>query len=109
MKAGTGVTASIAAIAGSVATMACCLPIGLAAGAVVYGISAFFWKLRPWLLMLSVVLIAIGFWQQRRAKVCAVRSRWVGQALLWTALGLVLVMTLFPQQIAGFIADHLFR
>jgi hypothetical protein len=52
---------------------------------------------------------SIGFWQQRRAEQCAVRGRFLGQMLLWTAVAIVLAMILFPQQIAGFLADHLYR
>ena len=47
--------------------------------------------------------------QQRRAKQCAVKGRLIGQFLLWTAVAIVLVMILFPQQIAGFLADHFYR
>jgi len=69
----------------------------------------FFATLRPWFLGLSVVLIGVGFWQQHRAKQCAVRGRWIGNVLLWSAVAVVLGMFLFPQQIAGFIADGFYR
>jgi hypothetical protein len=58
--------------------------------------------------VLSVALLGFGFWQQRRAKLCAVKGRLVGQLLLWVGVAIVLGMILFPQQIAGFIADHLY-
>jgi hypothetical protein len=109
MKQSTGLTAAMAAIAGSVSTMACCLPLGFAAAAGAASASVFFWKLRPWLLAISVALIALGFWQQRAAKLCALKTRWIGQAFLWAAVVIVIIMTVFPQQIAGFMADHLFR
>jgi len=64
--------------------------------------------LRLWFLGLSVVFIAVGFWQQRRAKQCAVRGRWLGNLLLWVALLVVIGMVLFPQQLAGFIADRFY-
>jgi hypothetical protein len=109
MKQGTGVSASLTAITAAIATMACCLPLGFA-GAVGVGLaSAFFTTLRPWLSGLSVVLIGFGFWQQYRAKKCAVRGRWIGNVLLWTALIVVVGMILFPQQIAGVIADRLWK
>ena len=53
---------------------------------------------------LQVGLIGFGFWQQRRAKQCSVKGKRVGELLLWTAVVTVLVMILFPQQIAGFLA-----
>jgi hypothetical protein len=104
----TGVSTSILAILGSLATIGCCLPIGFAAALGAGAASAFFTTLRPWLLGLSVAFIAIGFWQQRRAKQCAVQGRWLGNLLLWAAVFVVTGMVLFPQQIAGFIADRFY-
>jgi len=107
MKQGTGISASVGTILSSLATMACCLPIAFAAAIGAAGASAFLLKSRPWFLGLSIVLLAFGFWQQRRAQQCAIKGRIVGQLLLWTAVIVVLGMILFPQQIAGFIADRL--
>lgn len=107
MKQGTGASASVAAMVSSIATIACCLPLGFAAALGAGAASAFFSALRPWLLALSVVFIGLGFWQQRRAKQCSLRGRWIGRCLLWAAVIVVSVMILFPQQIAGFIADRL--
>lgn len=109
MKQGTGISASFAAILSAVATISCCLPLGFA-GAVGVGVAgAFFTTLRPWLLGLSVVLIGFGFWQQYRAKQCTVRGRWLGNVLLWAAVVVVVGMILFPQQIAGVIANRFWR
>src|SRR5258708_2612620 len=109
MKQAPGTSASLTAIMAAVATISCCLPLGFA-GALGMGLaSAFFTTLRPWLLGLSMALIGFGFWQQHRAKQCAVRGRWVGNVLLWTALLVVVGMILFPQQIAGVIADRFWR
>ena len=106
MKQGPGISASLAAITAAVAMISCCLPIGFA-GAIGLGFAgAFFTSLRPWLLGLSVAAMVFGFWQQHRAKQCAVRHRWIGNVLLWTALIVVLGTILFPQQIAGLIADQ---
>ena len=109
MRAGTGLSASLAAILSSLATMACCVPLGFAAAIGAAGASAFLLRFRPWFLVLSVALIGLGFWQQRRAKQCAVKGRLIGKLLLWTAVAVVLAVLLFPQQIAGFLADHLYR
>lgn len=106
MKQGTGMTASLAAILSSVATISCCLPLGFAAALGAGAASAFFTALRPWLLGLSVVLLGLGFWQQHRAKQCAVRGRLLGNVVLWAAVVVVVGMILFPQQIAGFVADR---
>lgn len=109
MKQGTGTSASVAAILSAIATISCCLPLGFA-GALGIGLaSAFFTTLRPWLLGLSVLLIALGFWQQHRAKQCALRGRWIGNVLLWAAVVVVAAMILFPQQIAAMIADRFLK
>jgi hypothetical protein len=107
VKPGSGASVSVGAIVSSLATLVCCLPLAFAAAIGAAGASAFLLKFRPWFLVLSVVLLGIGFWQQRRAKQCAVRGRVLGQVLLWTAVVVVGGMVLFPQQIAGFIADRL--
>lgn len=107
MRSGTGFSASLAAIVSSLATMACCVPFGFAAAIGAAGASAFLLRFRSWFLLLSVAMIGLGFWQQRRAKQCAVKGRVIGQFLLWAAVAILLAMILFPQQIAGFLADHL--
>jgi hypothetical protein len=53
-------------------SISCCLPLGFAAALGAGAVSAFFVTLRPWLLGMSLVLIGFGFWQQHRAKQCAV-------------------------------------
>jgi len=107
LKQGTGISASLTAILSSFAALSCCLPFGFAVALGTGAASAFFTTLRPWLLGISVVLIGFGFWQQRRATQCSVRGRKVGQVLLWWAVVVVVAMILFPQQIAGFLADHI--
>src|SRR5215472_1282493 len=106
LKQGTGISVSVAAILSSIATMSCCLPLGFAAALGAGAASAFFTVLRPWLLGLSVGLIALGFWQQRSATQCSVWGRRVGQLLLWASVVVTLGMILFPQEIAAFIADR---
>jgi hypothetical protein len=106
LKQGTGISASVAAILSSFASLSCCLPFSFAVALGTGAASAFLTTLRPWLLATSVGLIGLGFWQQRRATQCAVKGQIVGQVLLWAALAVVLGMILFPQQIAGFLADH---
>ncbi len=107
MKQATGASASVAAIISSIATIGCCLPFGFAAAMGAGAASAFVTTLRPWFLGLSIVLLGFGFWQQHRAKACAVRGRLLSNVLLWAAVVVVLGMILFPQEIAAFIADKL--
>ncbi len=107
MKQGSGISASVGAILSSLATMGCCLPLGFAGALGAAGASAFVQKFRPWLLAISIVLLGIGFWQQRRAKLCSLKRNYLSAVLLWTAVVFVVAMIVFPQEIAGFIADHL--
>ena len=107
MKQGSGISASLGAIVSSLATMGCCLPLGFAGALGAAGASAFLQRFRPLLLALSIVFLGVGFWQQRRAKLCAVKRSYLSTVLLWTAVVLVVAMIVFPQEIAGFIADHL--
>jgi len=109
LKQGTGISSSLAAILGSIATISCCLSLGFAAALGAGAAGAFFAVLRPWLLGFSVGFIVLGFWQQRRATQCSIRARRIGQVLLWTSVVVVLGMILFPQEIAAFIADRFAR
>jgi hypothetical protein len=109
MRQSSGISASLGAIFSSLATMGCCLPLGFAGALGAAGASAFVQKFRPWLLALSIVLLGIGFWQQRRARLCSVKRSYLSAVLLCTAVVLVAGMVVFPQEIAAFIADHLSR
>ena len=94
--------ASIAAIGSVLAASSCCLPIlpfVFAAGFA--GTSALLTVLRPYLLALSVVFIAYGFYQARRAKQCDCRPSIFSSALLWTSAVFVVVSILFPQVLAN--------
>jgi len=106
MRQGSGISASLGAIVSSLATMGCCLPLGFAGALGAAGASAFLQRFRPWLLALSIVFLGVGFWQQRRARLCAVKRSYLSTVLLWTAVVFVVAMVVFPQEIAGFIADH---
>jgi hypothetical protein len=107
MKQAAGISASLGAIVSSIATIGCCLPLAFAAAFGTGTASVWLTALRPWLLGLSVGLIGLGFWQQRRAKQCAVRGRILGKVFLWMAVMVVAGMILFPQQVAALIANTL--
>lgn len=105
-KQGSVISASLGAILSSLATIGCCFPLGFAGALGAAGAGAFLQRYRSWFLGLSVVLLAVGFWQQRRATRCSVRRSYLSVVLLWTAVAFVVAMFAFPQEIAGFIADH---
>ena len=99
---------SIAALGSLAAAMSCCLPVGTflaAAGAA--GAARILAPFRPWLVGLSILLLAIGFVRTYRGAQCAVRRSRFSVAVLWISAALVVGMLLFPQVIAGFLADRL--
>jgi hypothetical protein len=107
MSGGKGITASMAAMVSALAMIGCCVPLGFLAALGAAGASTFLATARPWLLELSVLLLGVGFVQQYRGARCGVKRSRLSVVLLWTATAVVLVMVLFPQAIAGFLADHL--
>ena len=102
------VVASVAALGSVIAASSCCLPLLpflFAAGAA--GTSAFFAQLRPYLLILSVLLIAFGFYKSWRAKQCNCNPSRTTTFLLWFSAIVVFVFIFFPQVIANLVADLL--
>src|SRR6266566_4480387 len=78
------IVASLAAFGSVLLASSCCLPLLpflFAAGAA--GTSAFFVKVRPFLLAASVLLIAFGFYQRWRAKQCSYQPNLLSAILLW--------------------------
>src|SRR5260370_41965209 len=72
------VVASLAALGSVIAASSCCLPLLpflFAAGAA--STSAFVWQLRPYLLVLSVLLIAFGFYKTWRAETFLCNKHWI--------------------------------
>jgi len=67
------------------------------------GTSAFLSEVRPYLLVGSILFIAFGFYQARRARKCN-RTSTVALVLLCVSAGFVLMSILFPQIIANAIA-----
>ena len=106
MSQSKGIAASLGAITSLLASLACCLPFGAVAALGLAGASTFASALRPWFLGISVASLGLGFWQQRRARQCSVRTSRLSVSLLWIATAVVAAMILFPQEVAGFIADH---
>jgi hypothetical protein len=106
-SSGTAI-ASLAALGSVVVASSCCLPLLpflFAAGAA--GTSAFVAQLRPYLLVLSVLLIAFGFYKSWRAKQCDCKPSRISTFLLWFSAFLVFVFIFFPQLIANVVADLL--
>ena len=109
-KSGSRSTAvvSLAALGSVVATSSCCLPLlpfVFAAGAA--GTSAFIAQLRPYLLVLSVLLIAFGLYKSWRAKQCNCKPSRISTFILWFSAIVVFLFIFFPQVIANLVADLL--
>lgn len=102
------VFASVGALASVIAASSCCLPLLpflFAAGTA--GISAFVGKLRPYLLLISVLLIAFAFYKSWRARQCNCKPNRFSTMLLWFSAFVVFVFIFFPQVIANLIANIL--
>lgn len=100
------VLASLAALGSAVLASSCCLPLlPFIAAAGAAGSSAFFVKLRPFLVAASLGFVALGFLQGWREKQCGRKpSRW-STVLLWFSAIVVVAFTFFPQGLANLIAD----
>lgn len=110
VRSGTGALAGLAAIGSVLAASSCCLPLlpfmmaaGLAGG------SALLSAVQPLLLAASVLFIALGFYQARRAGKCKRRPSPISSVLLWLSAGFVFVSILFPQVMANAAAGLLAR
>ena len=97
--------APAAAILAALSALACCLPFGLVGALGLATVSVWIAPLRPWLLAVSVLLLALGFWQiYRRGNQCKARRSRVSVAVFWLAVVIVLLVTVFPQLIANWLA-----
>jgi len=96
--------APAAATVSALATLACCLPLGIAGAAGALGLSVALASLRPWLLGLSAVLLTVGFIQLYRGqRVCRRRSR-LSLILFGVSAAVVAGVLAFPQKIAEWMA-----
>lgn len=98
-----GVTA--AAIIAALSALVCCLPFGIVGAFGLASASVWIAPLRPWLLGAAVLLLVVGFCQiYRRGKQCSTQRSRVSVALFWVAVVVVVLVTIFPQLIANWLA-----
>jgi hypothetical protein len=104
--ADTSKGAAFGALAALFAGLSCCLPVGtLLAAAGLAGASSVLVAASGWLMLASAALVGVAVVQAWRRRACDTRhSRW-SAILAWTSAGFVVFSLLFPQVIAGFIAD----
>ena len=104
----SAVVASLGALASVIAASSCCLPLLpflLAAGTA--GMSAFVARARPYLLVISVLLIGFAFYKSWRARQCNRKPSRISTCLLWFSAIVVFVFIFFPQAIANLLANSL--
>ena len=98
--------APVAAAVSALATLVCCLPVGIAAAAATASLGAIVSGYRSWFLGASALLLVIGIVQVRAQRGCATRTGG-SMAILAVSGTIVLLVALFPQVLAGLIADWL--
>lgn len=103
-----GAVAALSAVASVLAAATCCLPVlpfALAAGTAGTArfLSSSVGTLRPYLLALSVALIALGFYRSRRANQCNCKPSALSQVVLWLSALIVVISILLPQAFADLI------
>ena len=100
--------AATSAVGSVLAATTCCLPIlpfVLAAGTAGSAafLSSFIGVLRPYLLGASVFLVALGFYQSRRASRCNCKPSIPSQIILWMSALIVAISILLPQAFADLV------
>src|SRR5258708_15160739 len=98
--------AAISAIGSVLAAATCCLPVlpfVLAAGTAGSAafVSSFVSALRPYLLAVSVLFIALGVYQSRRASRCNFEPSLLSQVVLWVSALIFAISILLPQPFAS--------
>jgi len=96
--------APVAAAVSALATLACCLPLGIAGAVGALGLSVALAALRPWLLGIAAVLLVVGFIQLYRGqRACRPRSRF-SLVLFCISAAVVVGVLVFPQKVAEWMA-----
>jgi hypothetical protein len=100
-------TTPLAAIGMALAAFACCVPLGFAGALGVLTVSSLFTTLQPWFLTVATLLLAATALQSYRAqRTCQRRRSRFSLAVLGLSATVVLLVLLFPQRVAGWIADY---
>jgi hypothetical protein len=99
--------APAAAVISALSTLSCCLPLGIAAAAGAAGLGVLEEPLRPWLIGLSIALLGVGFTQLCRSRGACQRLSPASVAVFWFSAIVVLATLVFPQDLAGVLADLL--
>jgi hypothetical protein len=100
--------APLAAVGVALAALACCVPLGLAGALGVFMLGGFFDAFEPYFLTAATFLLAVGAFQIHQAqKSCRRVSLRFSLAVLGLSGTVVVGVLLFPQTVAGLIADYI--
>ena len=95
------VTAAVTALS----TLLCCVPTSFAAAVATTSLGVFVADHQGWFLAASVLLIALGVVQLRRATACSTGPKRTSAMLLALSAVIVVAVIFFPQVLAGLMAD----
>ena len=101
------VTERLAPVAGAIsalATLACCLPLGIAGAVGALGLSVALEALRPWLIGIAVLLLSVGLVQLYRGQRKCQRRSPLSLILFGLSAAIVLAIMIFPQKVAELLA-----
>ncbi len=97
--------APAAAILAALSALVCCLPFGIVGALGLASMSVWIAPLRSWLLGAAALLLVLGSCQiYRRGKQCRTHRSPISVALFWVAVAVVVLVTVFPQLIANWLA-----
>jgi len=96
----TPITAALSALA----SLACCLPLGIAGAVGALGLSVALEALRPWLIGIAVILLGVGLFQLYRGQRKCQRRSPVSLILFGVSATVVLAVMIFPQKVAELLA-----
>ena len=96
--------APVAAALSALATLACCLPLGIAGAVGALGLSVALEALRPWLIGIAVVLLSVGLVQLYRGQRECRRRSPLSLTLFGFSAAVVLGIMIFPQKVAELLA-----
>src|SRR5579863_3631034 len=95
----------VAAAMSALATLACCLPLGIAGAAGALGLSVALERLRLWLISLAMILLGVSAFQMYRGQKRCQRCSRLSLICFGLAAALVLGVMIFPQILAELLAS----
>lgn len=96
--------APVAAAIAALSTLACCLPLGIAGAVGALGLSVVLSSLRPWLITIAVLFLAVGLFQLYRGQRSCKRRSPVSFAIFGVCAAVVVAVLAFPQRVAEIMA-----